>query len=214
MPGMLCSAQLMKFRQEDDGAVLHLRKSIDVVPGSSTRYGSLRWPTTARVFSALLPAAAAAGPLGEAEEERAGSEEANADPLSSRRDGCLLAAKVVAAAKAGEVSAPLIKTTAPRERVSNDALDVQLLQGSDPTTTPVGKMSNKLAVIASLISEYERMVREIEVALKQVETWAAFCFGVVKLHETKPEDLQQRDELLFAMVMANNYVEMRKAGVS
>ncbi len=196
MPGVSVSAQLPKLRQEDratDAAMLHFVKNVDVVPGSSTqRYRSLKWPT-----APSSSPTAAAGPLGEG----AVAEESDTDHLGS----CLL----VSAAKAEEISAPLIKTTASLEIMSN-ALDD--MQGTDPTP-PAGKIHKELAIIASLISEYERMVRETKVALKQLKTWTALCLGAIKLHvEVDPRE-RERNDLLFAMIMASNYVELSKAGV-
>ncbi len=81
---------------------------------------------------------------------------------------------------------------------------------------PSGVGTELLRSIEVMISQYQEMLRELKAALKQLKAMSAFCIGAMDLHSLRDEDdpqKRERADLVFAMVMANNYVEIRKAGV-
>ncbi len=198
-----------------------LDMTVDIVamPGSSTvsRYRSLRWPRVPS--SPISPAAAKAGPLGEGwMAEGSDADRQDSDSGGGEDPRLTTAATFTDVQVFTNAPAPL----PPEESLFDPAVEMSHLAmrpgtGSELLKPPghPGGGSRELEVIASLISEYERMVRESKVALGQLKAWSAFCCGAIKLvHPEDDPQEQQRTNLLFAMVMANNYAELRKAGVS
>ncbi len=71
--------------------------------------------------------------------------------------------------------------------------------------------------IDRMISQYRKMLTEVNAAVKQVKAMSAFCVGAMNVHTSmkNEEDPLKRQyaDLMFAMIVANNYVEIRNAGV-